>query len=483
MELKDTPNEILNLIIGHLVELIDLSHADDTREIHRDLLSARLVCRQWNSLATGHLYHTLKLAPAGTVDDNEDVFKDWNTILDLDAARNAAQRVIIQSCPGELSTNMDYGDWKGWKDGEHPAFTSAIRRITQLPNVKAIEVHFSKNCKGQIGGWDDDFEPTETRLLTLKAVFEAIRERAAHSDAGFRCPIRSLTIRNLQNMPHQEFIDSILFKDVAKKVDGLHLLITEEHNEDGPDHDFFVHERLVYESHLQTQILPHFEANLTALTLSFQDPWGTMPGYFDGAGLRFRYLKTLNLANFVISNNYHFDWVLSQTALTTLRLDSCFILSYIRTNTTYTKKWSLHTQDWHHLPIGSYDFSDDDDDLYSFDGTWETIFDSICDNLLYLQDFRFEETGNGLNFLRPSRIGTVLYPNRYTTFDIGLLPSPWIESDRVTGEMEFGDNDPSVAEEGNDDRVRSNLNRSEETKQGDTRAFRDLLQACRENAD
>ncbi|KAK1700090.1 hypothetical protein BDP55DRAFT_723690 [Colletotrichum godetiae] len=476
MDLKDIPNEILDLIIGQLFRLKTLGDPEKIREVRKHLLPARLVCRRWNSMATGHLYQTLELAPAKTVNDDEDEFEGWNRILDLEAARNAAQRVIIQSCHKDAK---EYGDWPDWPGGRYPAFTSALQRIKQLPNLKAIELHFSEKCKGQwfqLRGYGDDVESAESRLHTLKAVFVAIRDRAVHSNPEIS-PIRSLTIRNLQNMAHQEFVDSALFRDVAKDIDRLHLLITEEYNEHGPDHDIFKEDRLKFEGHLHRQILPHFAANLTALTLSFHECWGTMPGYFDGAGPKLPRLKTLTLGNFVISNNHHFDWVLSQNSLETLRLDSCSIVSHINIDTEPTEKWNLHKEDWQRLPRGSYGISSGGAEIYRFDGTWEAVFDKIRHSLPYLKDFRFDNDSNGLHFLRPTRIGTVLYPSRYTNFDMGMCPSPWLLTDSATGKMEFGDNNLGSSDDSDDDD--SYMNRSKETKEGDARAFNDLLSACR----
>ncbi|KAK0368869.1 hypothetical protein CLIM01_13777 [Colletotrichum limetticola] len=466
MQLKEIPNEILNMIIGQLFRLKSPRGPANIREVRKHLLPARLVCRRWNCIATEHLYQTLELTHTGTVNGDETGFEGWNKTLDIEAARNAAERVIIQSCSEK---SRQFGDWENWKNGEYDAFTSAIKRIKQLPNIRAIELHFSEKCKGRWSNlhnpWND-VEPSETRLDTLKAVFEAIRERAVQPNTEVST-IQSLTIHNLQNMPHQEFVNSGLFKDVAKDIDRLHLLITEEYNEDGPDRDILMEERMEFESHLQRQFLPCFAVNLTALTLNFHECWGTMPGYFDGAGLVFPRLKTLNLGNFVISNNRHFDWVLSQKSLETLRLDSCYIVSHIQVDTEETKEWDLHREDWQRLPKGSYGIFYDNAELHRFDGTWESTFDKIRNNLPHLKDFRFDRQSYRLHFLHPTRIGTVLHPSRYINFDAGTGPSPWLTSDSETGEMYFGDYEYS-------------MNRSEETKQGDARAFRDLLSACHE---
>ncbi|KAK1640788.1 hypothetical protein BDP81DRAFT_122948 [Colletotrichum phormii] len=201
------------------------------------------------------------------------------------------------------------------------------------------------------------------------------------------------------------------------------------------------------------------------------------PGYFDGAGLKLPRLKTLDLGNFVISNNRHFDWVLSQNSLETLRLDSCSIVSHINIDTEPTEKWNLHKEDWQRLLRGSYGISYGGAEIHRFDGTWEVVFDKIRNSLPYLKDFRFDNDPNGLHLLRPTRIGTVLYPSRYINFDMGMCPSPWLLADSETDKMEFGDNDLGPDDDSDDDE--SSMNRSKETKEGDARAFRDLFSACR----
>ncbi|KAK2042433.1 hypothetical protein LZ31DRAFT_500783 [Colletotrichum somersetense] len=485
MEFNNISPNIVSRILDQLVEFHGAP--DKTLEVRRSLLMARLVCRKWNTLATRRLYHTIKLVPRQGISEDEDEFKSWNKILDNAAARTAAQRVIIRSCPDNLSHDKigDLEVWDDWKKGKYPGFTSAISRIVELPNIEALELHFSEACHGRdLESWEGEGEPIEARLNTLKAVFQAIQDRAAQGNA--ECSkIRSLTICNLQNVPHHDFVSSSLFKDIAKDIERLHLLVVEEYNEHGPDRDVFVQERLEYERHLQNDILPHFAENLTALSLFFREPWGAMPGHFDGGGLVFPRLKTLNLGNFVIKDNSHFDWVLSQKSLETLRMDSCYILSYLHTDTEHTAKRNLDTKDWQRLPNGSYGFLTEDDDIFSYDGTWEAVFDKIRERLPNLRDLRVDETKYNLNLLQPSQLGTSLLPSRYIAFDIGILPSPWIDTDGEDGKMEFGDNNPNTDDmkedngKAGDDDEDFILNRAAETRNGDTRAFNELLEACR----
>ena len=162
-------------------------------------------------------------------------------------------------------------------------------------------------------------ERPHTRVNTLKAVFGAIRQRAAKNPGG--ASIRSLTFENLQNMPIPEFTESELYRDVMKDVDRLHVLVAEEYTEGGPDGDIYCIERQQYEPYLQGSLLPPLASQLVNLTLAFNEGWGIMPGYFDGRGLVFPRLKTLTLRNFMIGYHNHLDWVLAQKTLTTLRLD------------------------------------------------------------------------------------------------------------------------------------------------------------------
>ena len=131
-------------------------------------------------------------------------------------------------------------------------------------------------------------------------------------------------------MPISEFTESELFRDVMKDVDRLHILVAEEHNEHDPDRDVYCIERQEYEPYLQNSLLPPLTNQLTNLTLAFGEGWGIMPGYFDGKNFTFQRLKTLTIGNFMIGYHNHLDWVLAQKTLTTLRLDKCYVASYIR---------------------------------------------------------------------------------------------------------------------------------------------------------
>lgn len=494
MELNELPTEVLSLILGQLIELKSSGRGDPIED-KRALAKARFVCRKWNPLAAEHLFQTVALkhlpssrARHGNSSSNSDEnekdhdFTKWESLMDADIIRQSARRVIINSCRDESDNWEIWHDWK--ENGGYPRFYHAINRIIELPNMNSVNIHFSEHCLGRQSlerGHHSEFdvEPKVTRQMTLSAVFDAIRRRAEDKSAT---TIRSLAIENLQNTT----VLGLDWEAAARDIKELHLLVTEEYNEHGPGYDIYVEERRTFEPHLQRSILPHFADNLTVLTLGFQECWGTMPGYFDGNGLAFPRLKTLNLINFVISHHDHFDWVLNQSSLETLRLESCLIISHIHIDTEAKTLWGMPTHDWEQYPEGAFDFTADDDLVYHFPGTWETVFDQIGAKLPRLTQFKFD-SGRGSRFLHPEVIGARLYSDRYIAFDFGLLPSPWLGAE-ADGEMEFGNNDPtpvddSDSEYGNSeysnpedsDMSEVSLNRAKETELGDTRAFEELL--------
>ncbi|KAH6898065.1 hypothetical protein B0T10DRAFT_471754 [Thelonectria olida] len=265
-----------------------------------------------------------------------------------------------------------------------------------------------------------------------------------------------------------------------KDIRGLHLQVAEEYNEHGPDRDVECIERVQFEPYLQQQWLAPIAHQLTSLSLSFNECWGTAPGYFSGAGLIFPQLKTLNLGNFVASHHDHFDWILAQESLTSLGLDRCYIASHLRLCESQLETWKPPTHDWKQHPTGSFGFDWEDDCTYTFSGTWETIFDNIRSRLTNLSDFRFSYSTESF-CSTPALIG--LHNRRYITLDTGLLPTPWIEASGHDGEMKFGNNDSTVwqPKKGeNSYRKRCGLNKAKGNEKGDLRALDELLQVVGE---
>ncbi len=369
-------------------------------------------------------------------------------------------------------------------------FRVAVDSIAKLPNLKSLRIHFSEIGLGRrpkYEWWEDNdqFESIAHRVQTLKAVFRAIQKRRAQG--GTISTIRSLTLKNLQNTPIPEFTTSDLYKDVIKAIDELHLLVIHEFREDGPDHDIDHIERRTFEPHLQREILAPLAHQLRSLTLAFRDRWGALPGYFDGKGLDFPQLRTLTLGDYVIAHHDHFDWVLAQKSLETLRLDRCFIASYMSVEKPRWNDWraGVSTHDWLEYPEGSFGFLESH--VFSFDGTWETVYDRVREELPRLREFKSGYQMYHQRFASWDDVGASLSVARYIVFDSSMGPSPWPEVDDVddgVGEMSFGNNDPAVCPSDATLQERwtsqRSLNRAKETELGDRRALEDLLRAVRE---
>ncbi|KAK2772732.1 F-box domain-containing protein [Colletotrichum kahawae] len=497
MELNDFPTEVLSLVLQSLFE--DKNKYSQFTWGYHEIANARLVCRKWNTLMTSHVFETIALvhhdAPEADFDGDEDEdaeeaadrseFRIWNKMLDNDTIRNLAQCAIIRSAPEDLTNDGDYEIWRDWKNkGEYPRFTNAVARITELKNLRMLHLRFSDKCRGDTqrstrwdDGWDDGVEPQATRFATLRTVFNAMATRARDPDAT---KIRWLRLENVQNTSLESLVAPGV-ADVVKDITRLDLLVLEEWNEHGPDHDFHLKERRLFEPHLQKEILPNFSDSLTTLTLGFQEYWGTAPGYFDGKGLKFPHLKTLNLINFVISHHDHFDWVLAQTSLTTLRLFNCRIASHLRLFDDLLAISSTPTHDWERCPHGAFGFTHNEDRVYTFSGRWETIFYSIHTKLTNLTNFCFDSVRRmDAPFRQLEDIKNCLFPNRYIVLDAGLLPSPWLEPSEFDGSMEFGNNDPTpVAPESTDNGYDSDceLNVGKDLSKYDFRAFDSLIRA------
>ncbi len=108
MSIRDIPPEILSLILDQLFERDDYYENDpESPFVYEHLRNARLVCRQWNELATAHLFRTLILDPLP-----EDSWKDmpWRPMVNSEMIQQLAQDVIIPSHNDDLHFSIDIGD-------------------------------------------------------------------------------------------------------------------------------------------------------------------------------------------------------------------------------------------------------------------------------------------------------------------------------------------------------------------------------------
>ncbi|KAF4993334.1 hypothetical protein FDECE_13449 [Fusarium decemcellulare] len=468
MEINDLPGEILDLIIDKVAEKQSYY---GWAHIH-DMCQARLVCRKWNDLVAKRLFKTITLHHSGSTADSN--FESWNKLLNQTAIRDTVQRVVIETCPAKLRSERDYDTWERWEtDGEYPAFTSAVERISELDKLQSVEVRFSEWCRGweNRGRWDDDREMPETRENSLKSVLKGLQQREARQledGGGGITTVRELKLENLQNDSLPSELTDALFKGIER----LHILICEECNQHGPDHDLGLSERVTYEPDLQYSLLPSVADQLVELTLSAQYSWGVMPGVFDGVGLDFPRLKTLTLSDYAIGHHKQFDWVTNQKTLTCLRLNNCHIVSHIRVYQDQLDEWGIEVDDWEKAD-GTFYFGEDQDEIYLFSKRWDAIFDSIREGLPKLTEFSLSWENSSEEFFRhPDATGVNdRWEERYFTFEAGLLPSPFVDSGEFGYWSDDDDEDPDP---------KRPYNLAQFTDEQDRRAFDALIQATRE---
>ncbi|VUC35238.1 unnamed protein product [Clonostachys rosea] len=437
MSVNELPQEILSQILG----LVTAPGGSERRDRHHaeHISQARLVCRQWNSVAVGHLFHTITLRHGEGVGD----FRTWHQMIDSPLVRDVASTTVIETYP-ETLFEVDFEAFTAWEaEGVYPAFTHAINRVMELGKLRTVQVSFSEHCAGL--EYENEasgiyFETASSRNHTLRSVFSAILQRAKDPAAS---KIITLALINLQNLPNPDFVTTDLFRNVMEDISQLKLQIANEDTGVGTttNGQLWQIDRRLFEPFLQQHWLAPISDQLTSLDIGFNELWGSIPAYFDGEGLLFSRLRKLRLYNFTISHHKHFDWVLAQKSLKCLILENCYIATYIVLAKADLEEWDLPTDDWDRFPDGAFGFSREAEAVFSFNGTWKIIFNRIEDELPHLVTFRAQYGTAGK---AASSELNLLSPSRYIVFEYGTTPSTWVEADMQTGEMIFGDNNPSA---------------------------------------
>ncbi|CAH0058359.1 unnamed protein product [Clonostachys solani] len=478
MELKDFPNETLDLIISHLFEFADKYDSDAQNPEH--LANARLVCQQWNELASRHLFSSIHLR------HRSGAFEKWNTMLDNETIRSSVRQVHIDSSPpfeDDYEDECDWDLWVRWQDeGEYPEFIDSLNRIGELRNLTSLVLHFGRACR--TGEYDFDSEasePLSSRKRTLHAVFDAMAKRTNESPGA--TTIRSLTIENLQNFVLDDFTGSDAFEQVMQGLKGLHVLVADEENalDEEREADLYRPERQNFEPHLRQAWLDPIAEQLTSLSLLFHCGWGVMPGKFDTSGLSFPNLRTLHLGAYIIAHHNQLDWVLRQTTLHTLRLERCAIASHLRIGGGHRQLWDIQDTDWVKHPRGAFGFNSEDDEIYTFEGTWADVFKAIRESLPNLLDFRFSRFLGSFSLDRPDLMENEQpHPARYFTFDTGYC-SGWID-DVIQSTFDIDDPEPIDIGSGPTLYIKKRrTDRGVKTYEEDLRALEDLVASTRRN--
>ncbi|VUC27696.1 unnamed protein product [Clonostachys rosea] len=382
MAAQKLPVELLGRIIGFM----------------ESTTSARLICQLWNILAIPRAFRTITLKPTGRS------YKGWGALTENVRVENAVHEVLIYS--------HDPAEETDFMNRVPPEFTMALQKIHELQYLEKITVRFSPRCFGPESIQSElcEHEWYKKRVNVFELVFNAIQTR---SHLTRRTRIRSFRVENMQNAPLFTFTSSNVFNSVIKDLEEVHLHVIQEYDEIDRQHNAFTQlERVTFEPWLQENWLMPMANNLRSLSLCFADNWGTAPGTFNGRGLAFPHLKSLHLRCFIISHYDHFDWVLNQTILETLRLEDCSIATVLRFGEGMDL-WGPDTHDWEPIPEGT--FGNDWGEIFFFSGTWEFIFDNIRARLSGLVAFEFLPESRDIDGLNSSTEQiTALYETRYT---------------------------------------------------------------------
>lgn len=459
LKLETLAPEIVSNVVNHVAKTGDLK-------------SLRLVSKSLDAHARRKMFEKLFLTP------NKDSIARWNAVADNESLSLLPRSALIQT---RERLDADAHD-RGVSTNEMEDFDDAVNALSKFPRLNSLEVAFTENCSGadDDSWWKDVDESIDHRVEILEWIFEAIRDK---NEAEGASKIRSLTLRNLQNAPVDEFTDSALFSAVMQQLHELHISMIQEYNEHGPDHDYECIELRTFPGHLCSKWLKPVAPNLRALSLySAVENWGPFPGYFDPAAfsISFPKLETLSLGYYTLAYDGQLDWIFApeHKSLTKLVMHNCMIASLILIGKDNMREWNPNTRDWERLVGSNPNSALAWSDSFRYRRTWSYFFDKIAEGLPNLKEFVFDyasgysrgsdEAPYGVGY-RHHHTGAKLFPQRYAVFNNGILPSHWLEAE------EDGKLEPYCDGE----EIPQDLNFHVEFLEEDKQSLERLLEKCR----
>ncbi|CAG5184524.1 uncharacterized protein ALTATR162_LOCUS10952 [Alternaria atra] len=392
----------------------------------RDLSNARLTCKLLDKHAARELFRNVHISPS------EEHVTSWNSIGQDEVIRRIPRHAIIHTHP-DLEDH-GAGVYREPIDDDDVvlSFKNALATLSRFPNLRSLEIAFTPECVGRKdAGWNDVAEDIEQRKEDLTLIFQAIKDRATDEKSR---TIRELTISNLQNCPIPEFTSSGLFRDVMSQLEELHILITQEYNEHGPDHDYTRVELQTFPAYFCSHWLAPIAENLKALSIYGRENWGPFPGYFDPSSISFPKLETLALGYYTLAYDDALDWVFAVTSLRKLILHNCMIASWLRIYRSNMEQWNIRMHDWTKMQDATRAGRGDWSETFAYGGRWSQHFDRIAADLPNLVDFQFgyadsysEHPSTSYGVTHRDSCLVEIFLQRYVCFNNGILPTHWPE--------------------------------------------------------
>ncbi|KAJ9618209.1 hypothetical protein H2203_009124 [Taxawa tesnikishii (nom. ined.)] len=420
------------------------------RLLINDLKSIRCSRTRLSQIATRRLFSEIVLKPT------KDSISRWNHVIQNNRLRQLPHKVTIWSYKDididmyrynpdeeydEFNSNAegdaDIDSYQEHKERRKQVFFDAVKALDRLPRTDSVILHSTTLAMGIESAnkiWTQP--PPEDlgyRISMLETLFTGI---LSHNDTKGNSTIRSLTLKNLQNLPIPDFTSSDLFTAVTSKLDELHIQMTVEVNEHGPDHDLDKEERRTFLPHLVERWLKPMASNLKRLSLySVNDNWGSFPGKFETSSLLFPQLEELSLGYYTIDQDDQLDWILSCKSLKRLNFHNVMVLSHISISNHNVQTWSVNTNNWRPIPDPENpDGTDYGFNCFRYETKWAYFLDRIADELPNLTEFSFDfrhtEENDTFDIERRNDLGLHLGSKRYVAFWDGILPNPWPEADQ-----------------------------------------------------
>ena len=294
----------------------------------KELKNLRLVHRQFSKLCERRLFSSVTL-------ESHSKLSHLNCQAFQESSLNPyVRKFTVITCPQpdlprhrfhELIPTPDKNE--SYSPPSYQGWLRSIREVGKFVNLEAVKVHFS--C--DVAAVDDDgeswmlhdWQPRETPSWR-SSVLEALICGLEHVE--FPTPnLKSLTIKNLQNINHKRIVESKKFKTLLGRIEELRLLIVHEEDDSDPRYTFEREELHRFFKELPGTWLARCKS-LKRLTIHSQCNWGYYPKV-DWRGLDLPNLTFLQLGKYSFAQEWQIDWICGMKGLRGLVLDSCHIIS------------------------------------------------------------------------------------------------------------------------------------------------------------